>query len=153
MISSLTNNKKIKLLFAPLFAAVLIFSAVTSFNGINAQPSEPVTISLDSITYGPLTSNPSANQVKTLVDFQVNDLSLIGTTINGVMEVFAPNGTQIKTSSYPNGFTAVESSTVQFATSFSDPALTTLKVNVTLTDANKTNPISNTISTDVGLTV
>ena len=74
-------------------------------------------------------------------------------TINGKMEVFAPNGTLIKTSSYPNGFTITDGGIIQFATSFADPALTNVKTNVTLTDLNKTETLSNTLSSDVALTL
>ncbi len=151
MLNTLKNHKNIVILSATLFATtMLLFGAYTS-NGINAQTLEKVTIGLNSATFGPLTSNPSANQVKVLVDYQTKDLSLIDTAINGVMEVFAPNGSQIKTSSYPSGFTITQSGIIQFATSFSDPALTSVKVNVTLTDLNKTETISNTVSADAAL--
>ena len=89
-----------------------------------------------------------------MVGFQVKDLSLIGSTINGEMKIYAPNGTLIKTSPYPNGFTVGdEAQIVQFRTVSPDQSLTTVKVNVTFTDVNRTTPISNTISQDVSLTL
>lgn len=153
MFNSLANHKRIVLLSATLFAATLLLFGAYSFNAINAQSLEKLTISLNSATFGPLTSNPSLNQVKLLVDYQTKDLSLVDSTINGVMQVYAPNGTLLKTSSYPNGFTITESGIIQFATSFADPSLTSVKTNVTLTDLNKTETISNTLSSDVALTV
>lgn len=153
MSNSLANHKRIVLLSATLFAATLLLFGAYSFNGINAQSLEKITIGLNSATFGPLTSNPSVNQVKLLVDYQTKDLSLVDSTINGKMEVFAPNGTLIKTSSYPNGFTITDGGIIQFATSFGDPALTSVKTNVTLTDLNKTETLSNTLSSDVALTL
>lgn len=153
MLTTLRNHKSIVMLSATLFATALLLFGAYSSNGINAQSLEKITIGLNSATFGPLTSNPSLNQVKVLVDYQTKDLSMVHSTINGVMDVFAPNGSQIKTSSYPNGFTITESGIIQFATSFSDPTLTSVKVNVTLTDLNKTETISNTLSADVAQTL
>ena len=153
MLTTLKNHKSIVMLSAKLFATALLLFGAYSSNGINAQSLEKITIGLNSATFGPLTSNPSLNQVKVLVDYQTKDLSMVHSTINGVMDVFAPNGSQIKTSSYPNGFTITESGIIQFATSFSDPTLTSVKVNVTLTDLNKTETISNTLSADVAQTL
>ena len=153
MSNSFTNHKRIVLLSATLFTATLLLFGAYSFNGINAQSLEKITIGLNSATFGPLTSNPSANQVKLLVDYQTKDLSLVDSTINGVMEVFAPNGSLIKTSSYPNGFTITDAGIIQFATSFADPSLTSVTTNVTLTDLNKTETLSNTLTSDVALTI
>ena len=153
MSNSLANHKRIVLLSATLFAATLLLFGALSFNGINAQSLEKITISLNNATFGPLTSNPSLNQVKLLIDYQTKDLSLVDSTINGKMQVYAPNGTLIKTSSYPNGFTITDGGIIQFATSFADPALTNVKTNVTLTDLNKTETLSNTLSSDVALTL
>ena len=153
MINSLANHKRIVLLSATLFAATLLLFGAYSFNAINAQSLEKLTISLNSATFGPLTANPSVNQVKLLIDYQTKDLSLVDSTINGVMQVFAPNGTLLKTSSYLNGFTITESGIIQFATSFGDPSLTSVKTNVTLTDMNKTETLSNSLSSDVALTL
>jgi hypothetical protein len=151
MLTTLKNHKSIVMLSAGLFAITVMLFGAYSFNGINAQSTEKITIGLNSATFGPLTSNPSVNQVKVLVDYQTKDLSLVDSTINGVMEVFAPNGSQIKTSSYPNGFTITDSGIIQFATSFGDPTLSSVKVNVTLTDLNKTQTISNVVSADAAL--
>ena len=153
MFNSLANHKRIVLLSATLFAATLLLFGAYSFNAINAQSLEKLTIGLNSATFGPLTSNPSLNQVKLLVDYQTKDLSLVDSTINGVMEVFAPNGSLIKTSSYPNGFTITDAGIIQFATSFSDPSLTSVTTNVTLTDLNKTETLSNVLTSDVALTI
>ncbi len=153
MSNSLANHKRIVLLSATLFAATLLLFGAYSFNGINAQIPESLTIKFNTVTLGPSTSNPM-NQVYALVDYQIKDLSLLSSVINGVMTVFAPNGTLIKTSPYANGFTVgSESGTVQFRTAIPDQSLTNVKVNVTFTDINKTESLSNTISQDVTLTL
>jgi hypothetical protein len=153
MSNSLANHKRIVLLSATLFAATLLLFGAYSFNGINAQIPESITIKFNNITLGPSTSNP-LNQIYALVDYQIKDLSLLNSVVNGVMTVFAPNGTLVKTSAYPNGFTiGDESGTVQFRTAIPDQSLTNVKVNVTFTDLNKTESLSNTISKDTALTL
>ena len=154
MSNSLANHKSIVLLLsATLFAATVLLFGAYSFNGINAQIPESIAIKFNNVSFGPSTSNP-LNQALALVDYQLKDLSLLGSVINGVMTVFAPNGTLIKTSAYPNGFTVGdESGTVQFRTAVPDQSLTNVKVNVTLKDLNKTESLSNTISKDVSLTL
>ena len=151
MLTTLKNHKSIVMFSATLFVTSVLLYGAYSFNGINAQSSEKITVGLNSATFGPLTSNPSVNQLKVLVDYQTKDLSMVDSTINGVMEVFAPNGSQIKTSSYPNGFTITDSGIIQFASSFGDPNLSGVKFNVTLTDLNKTETISNTVSANASL--
>ncbi|VFJ13726.1 hypothetical protein [Candidatus Nitrosocosmicus franklandus] len=152
MLTTLKNHKSIVMLSAALFTITVLFSGIYTFNGINAQSLEKLTINFNTLTFGPSTSNP-LNQVYSLVDYQIKDLSLLGTTINGEMKVYAPNGTLIKTSAYSNGFTPTdESGTVQFRTAIPDQSLTNVLVNVTFTDLNRTQPISNTISSGVAVT-
>ena len=152
MLTTLKNHKSIVILSAGLFAITVMLFGAYSFNGINAQSTEKITINFNTLTFGPSTSNP-LNQVYSLVDYQIKDLSIVDTTINGEMKVFAPNGTLIKTSSYSNGFTLSEpNGTVQFRTAIPDQSLTDVNVNVTFTDLNRTEFISNTISSGVAVT-
>jgi hypothetical protein len=39
-------------------------------------------------------------------DYSSSSSSIVGQTINGVMKVYGPNKTLIKTSAFPTGFTA-----------------------------------------------
>ena len=72
--------------------------------------------------------------------------------INGVMKVYASNGTLVKYSSFPNGFLANETDVVEFKTTLKatlkDPNLTDILVNVTLFDIGKKNILSNTITSE-----
>ena len=68
------------------------------------------------------------------------------------MEVLAPNGTKVKTSTAVGGFIlAGPSNYIQFASTFTDPALTSVKVDVVLPDANKTLDLSNHVTGDAAL--
>jgi hypothetical protein len=64
---------------------------------------QETTLTLYNSSFGPLTSG-GGNQISVFASYKVND---------AVMEVYAPNGTLIRTSSYPNGFIAQGSGGVE----------------------------------------
>jgi hypothetical protein len=102
-------------------------------------------------TFMPLTSG-EGNQVSVFVNYEVRDDSIAGQRINAVMEVFAPNGTLIKTSSYPNGFIAQSSGGVEgLETTLKDKSIQSVTANVRFTDAAKTQIISNNITASLDL--
>lgn len=104
-----------------------------------------ITITAKSAQFLPLT-NFTYNQLKVIINYQVNDISLVNTKLNGVMQVYLSNGTLIKTSSFPNGFTISKSGMIQFATSFADKSLSNLKFAIVLTDFTKSKPLSNIVT-------
>lgn len=73
---------------------------------------QEVTLTLHNSSFGSLTSG-GGNQVSVFANYELNDNSIAGQTINAVMEVYAPNGSLIRTSSYPNGFIAQGSGGVE----------------------------------------
>jgi hypothetical protein len=102
-------------------------------------------------TFMPLTSG-EGNQVSVFVNYEVRDDSIAGQRINAVMEVFAPNGTLIKTSSYPDGFIAQSSGGVEgLETTLKDKSIQSVTANVRFTDAAKIQIISNNISANLDL--
>ncbi len=107
-----------------------------------------ITITSSSVQFLPLT-NATYNQLKVIVHYQTNDVSLVNTKINGIMRVSLPNGSLVKTSSFPNGFIVNQSGTIQFATSFADKTIQNVKADIVLTDLNKMTPLSNILTTNV----
>ena len=106
---------------------------------------------LDNATFTPLTTSPG-NQVKVLATYNIQNSSIAGQTINAVMKLYTSNGTLIKTSSYPSGFVAQNANgTVELKTNVEDPAIQGVIANITLTNASKTEVISNEISTTANL--
>ena len=134
-----------------IFTIAIISSSFTNsgsiVNDVYSQTGEKLTITLNQAQFIPL--EDSSRQLEVAVDYTLNDLSLYGSTINGVMETFAADGTQLKTSSYPDGFTITESGIIVFSTSLDDPQIQTATANITLTDLEKTETISNTLSTTI----
>ncbi len=153
MLVNLSTNKSIMLLSATLVVVSLFLYGTQSFNMAIAQAPEKITLKVSSATLTPLKKTPGLDQVKVIVDYTVNDPSVVHTQINGVMHVMAPNGTSIKASSFPSGFTIGQSGQIQFATSIHGDSLNNVKAEVVLTDLAKTKGtfLSNRVSTNITL--
>jgi hypothetical protein len=116
-----------------------------------AYHGQEAVLSLNNATYTSLTTGPG-NQVKVLANYNIQNSSIVGQTINAVMKLYTLNGTLIKTSSYPSGFVAQDTNSIaELKTTVEDPAIHGVIANITLTNAAKTEAISNGISTTVNL--
>jgi hypothetical protein len=123
-------------------------SAPPSNEDVNAPPfqssfegtltgSPKITPSVNYSHFIPLTNSPG-DQLKVIVNYLVNDQSMVGEPVNVVMEVFSvSNQSLLKTSSFPDPVVANESGTVQLATTFPDSTIKNLVTLVTFTDAQK----------------
>jgi hypothetical protein len=108
-------------------------------------------LTLHNSSFGSLTSG-GGNQVSVFASYQLNDNSISGRSINAVMEVYAPTGTLIRTSSYPNGFIAQGSGGVEgLETTIGDRDIQSVVANVTFRDLNKTAILSNDLRVNLDL--
>ena len=131
-----------------IFAVNFIISSAPS---ASAQATQGLTISAGNSSFVPLT-NTEANQVRVNIEYTVEDESLENEMVNAVMAVFAPNGTLLKTTSFPSGFTVqADGGTETLRTTFRDKSLTSVSANVTLTDLSKTRSISNVVTVNLEL--
>ena len=72
--------------------------------------------------------------------------------INAVMAVFAPNGSLLRTTSFPTGFTAQSGGGVQtLKTTFRDKSLESVMANITFTDLAKSKAVSNILTVNLDL--
>ena len=116
-----------------------------------AYHGQEVILSLDNSTFSPLTTG-TGNQVRVLANYNIQNSSIVGQTINAVMKLYTLNGTLIKSSSYPSGFIAQNTNgTAELKTTIEDPTIQSAIANITLTNAAKTEVISNEISTTINL--
>ena len=116
-----------------------------------ANHGQEITLTLYNSSFGSLTSG-GGNQVGIFAQYALNDNSIAGQTINAVMEVYAPNGTLIRTSSYPDGFIAQSSGGIEgLETTIRDRTLQSVTANVTFRDATKTEILSNDLRVDLTL--
>ena len=112
---------------------------------------DSILLTLENASFVPL-SNVHGNQVTMSVKYQVNDESLEGEKVNGIMKLYATNGSLIHSSSFPDGFTAKKKGgTEDFKTTIRDPTIQSLTANVTFTDLKKTETVSNVLTTNLQL--
>ena len=145
---------------ANLTKYVIMLGLVLSMFGLNsligsapyafAQATQGITISAGNSSFVPLT-NTDANQVRVNIAYSLEDESLENEMINAVMAVFAPNGSLLKTTSFPSGFTAQSDGEETLRTAFRDKSLTSVSANVTFTDLSKTKSLSNVLTVNLEL--
>ncbi|HJU79315.1 MAG TPA: hypothetical protein VJ599_07130 [Nitrososphaeraceae archaeon] len=127
------------------------FFSPTSIAQSGAQSSERLSISVSNSSFVPLT-NTDANQVRVGVEYTIEDESIENEIINAVMKVYAPNGSLIRTTSIPSGFTAQGDGGVEvLKTTFLDKSIQSILANITFTDSTKRIPISNVITVNLDL--
>ena len=144
------NNICQKLIVILLGAiSVLVLYQAPNYVRVMAQNGNDISISLENASYVQL--NNTASKLNVLVNYDVENKTLQDERINGVMKVYASNGTLVKYSSFPNGFLANETDVVEFKATLKDPNLTDIFVNVTMFDIGKKNILSNTITSESSL--
>ena len=128
-----------------------IIPEVTFFKSVLADHGQEITLTLHNSSFGSLSSG-GGNQVSVFASYELNDNSIAGQTINAVMEVYAPNGSLIRTSSYPDGFIAQSSGGVEgLETTNRDPTIQSVTANVTFRDLEKTAILSNGLRVNLDL--
>ncbi len=129
------------------FSIFIMFISVTeSFS----QKDESIDISVVNSSFIPLT-NTDANQVKVNVEYTLENEKMQNQLINAVMEVYASNGTLIRTSS-AIGFTLQSDGGEQvLRTTLHDKSLESVSIEIVFTDLTKKIPLSNTITDDLKL--
>lgn len=131
--------------------SIFVLYPLTSITQSFSQKSGSIDISLLNSTFVPLT-NSDANQVKVNVEYTLEDESIQNQIINAVMEVYAPNGTLIRTTSIPSGFTIQSDGGVEvLRTTFHDKTLEKVSINIVFTDLTKKTPLSNAINEELKL--
>jgi hypothetical protein len=137
------------------FRAVLSLIAVCflmSSGGAELFAQQRGTISIDRAVALPLTT-AEGNQVKVIVNYSIDDESLIGQRVNVIMGIYdRNNGSLVKLSSFPNGFVINNTEgTTQLATSLLDPKIQNISAIVTLTNADKSEKYTNDVRADLDL--
>jgi hypothetical protein len=103
-------------------------------------------ISLVNASFVPL-SNTDANQIKASVEYTLEKEKMQNQLVNLVMEVYASNGSLIRTTSIGGGFTLQSNGGEHLLrTSINDKTLEDVSIKILLTDLSKKIPLSNTIT-------
>jgi hypothetical protein len=125
----------------------MLISVTESFS----QKDDSIDISVVNSSFIQL-SKTDANQVKVNLEYTLEKEKLQNQLVNAVMEVYAPNGTLIRTTSTASGFTLQRDGGEQLLkTSLQDKSLQTVSIKIMLTDLSKKIPLSNTITDELKL--
>jgi hypothetical protein len=159
LVVGITLTLWLSLLFNQQSLSLVFFSGYTSavipelpfFKNAFAAHGQEITLTLHNSSFGSLSSG-GGNQVSVFASYDLNDNSIAGQTINAVMEVYAPNGSLIRTSSYPNGFIAQSSGGVEgLETTIRDPTIQSITANITFRNLDKTAILSNDLKVNLNL--
>ena len=138
------NNRYQKIIAILYVISAFVLYLAPNEVRVMAQDGNDISITLENTSYVQL--NSTTSKVNVWVNYDVENKTLEDQKINGVMKVYSSNGTLVKYSSFPNGFLAKDSGSVEFKTILKDPDLTDILVNVTMFDIGKKNILSNTIT-------
>src|ERR687896_1529114 len=149
-LSLLFNQQSLSLVFFSGYSSAVI-PELPLFRNALADHGQEVSLTLHNSSFGSLSSG-GGNQVSIFASYELNDNSIPGQTINAVMEVYAPNGSLIRTSSYPNGFVAQSSGGVEgLETTIRDSTVQSVTANVTFRNLERTAILSNDLRVDLNL--
>ena len=132
--------------------SLIVSSCLLILSGGELHAQQRGTISVDRAVALPLTT-AEGNQVKVLVNYDIEDESLIGQRVNAIMGIYdRETGSLIKLSSFPNGFVLNNTEgTTQLATTLTDNILQNISAVVTLTNADKSEKYTNDVRADLDL--
>ena len=127
-----------------------MFLMLTNIQESFAGKTGSIDISIENSSFIPLT-NTDANQVKVNVEYTLEDEKMQNQLINAVMEVYASNGTLLRTST-ASGFTLQPDAGEQtLKTTLHDKSLQSVSIKIVFTDLSKEIPLSNAITDDLKL--
>jgi hypothetical protein len=133
-----------------ILLAVIIVAAGTLIQ-VSAYTGGEISIKLNNTQFTRI--NDTGNyQIKVFVDYSVTDPALIGQKINAVMKVYSSDGSLLKTTSFPGGFSVNRTGGTYLLTSIPISPAQNITTETVFTDLNKTNLLSNPVKTTPHMT-
>jgi hypothetical protein len=135
-----------------IVSSLIALGCVLVVSGKELSAQDRGTLSVDRAVALPLTT-AEGNQVKVIVNYDIEDESLIGQRVNAIMGIYdRQTGSLIKLSSFPDGFILNNTEgTTQLATTLTDNILQNISAVVTLTNADKSEKYTNDVRADLDL--
>jgi hypothetical protein len=107
-----------------------------------ADHGEEIILSLNDTSFAQK-SPEEENQVKVVVNYATQDPMAVHDLVKGVMKVYSPNGTLLKTSSSPTPFQVSTSGKAELSTTLSDNSQDSVTAKIVFTNPIKTETVSN----------
>lgn len=133
-------------LFLIITGAQFFFASGSVF----AYHGQEVNVILNNAYFTSLTESGN-HQVKVVANYSISNYSIIGQKINAVMKVYSTNGTLLKTTSFPAGFTVNKTDVVQLLTNIPNSAEQNIISVTTFTNLAKTLTFSNPLKVPLNL--
>jgi hypothetical protein len=131
--------------------------AITTFSpslvqSADADHGQEIVLTPRDTSFAPVSSGEGGNQVKVVVNYAVHEPMVANELVKGVMKVYSPNGTLLRTSSSPTPFPITNShGTATFATTLTDPTIKDVIAKIVFTNPIKTETLSNELPVRVSL--
>lgn len=134
------NRTSVSVIISGICILLTVQGSVYGYTG------KEITLKLGNAEFVP--QNGTADyQIGINVNYSVSDPTLVGKEINAVMKVHSSDGSVVKTTSFPLGFTANSTGIAELLTNIPKSAAQNITTETVFTDLNKTNVLSNTIQT------
>jgi len=115
-----------------------------------ANHGQEIAISVKNAQFTSL-SGSGSHQVKVVANYSVSNSSMVGQNINAVMKVYSANGTLLKTTSFPSGFTVNKTGTQQLLTNLPNSTVQNITTVTTFSNLGKTLAMSNPLKISLNL--
>src|ERR687897_326899 len=122
-------------------SSLLAIPSLSFINSAFADHGQEISLSLNDSSFAP--SPEGGNQVKVVVNYATQDPMAVDDLVKGVMKVYTPNGTLIKTSSSPTPFPVSTTGQLQMATTLTENTIENITANIVFTNPIKTEIVSN----------
>lgn len=122
-------------------SSLLAIPSLSFINSAFADHGQEISLSLNDSSFAP--SPEGGNQVKVVVNYATQDPMAVDDLVKGVMKVYTPNGTLIKTSSSPTPFPVSTTGQLQMATTLTENAIENITANIVFTNPIRTEIVSN----------
>jgi hypothetical protein len=148
---ALTLSLIIVMMTTTLITTTTISSPTLVQSAFAAHGQEIVLTSKDA-SFAPVSSGEGGNQAKVVVNYATHDPMIVNDLVKGVMKVYSPNGTLLKTSSSPTPFPISNSyGTATLATTLTDPTVDSVIAKIAFTNPIKTETFSNELPVSIDL--
>jgi hypothetical protein len=149
---ALTLSLIIVMMTTTLITTITI-SSPTFVQSAFADHGQEIVLTSKDASFVPVSSGEGGNQAKVVVNYAVNDPMIVNDLVKGVMKVYSPDGTLLKTSSSPTPFPISNSyGTATLATTLTDPTIESVIAKIAFTNPIKTETFSNELPVSVDLT-
>ena len=122
-------------------SSLLAIPSLSFINSAFADHGQEISLSLNDSSFAP--SSDGGNQVKVVVNYATQDPMAVDDLVKGVMKVYTPNGTLIKTSSSPTPFPVSTTGQLQMATTLTENTIENITANIVFTNPIRTEIVSN----------